>query len=256
MKCQCSEVQWGCHNDAVPGSGGYCSDCALVMEDNCWQESCNCECSLCNAGLSFVPRRQKWRCKCTNHDGEFRCVMPVDDQSEYCPNCDPFTHGGCICDCCQCNDAKANEARGSTGEVNDIIDPTRCPCITHDGRQCADKPLEGYEYCEDCSTGYCDCECTGCNNQSAPEPEPKIICIDTVQAEAPTLRARSPVPILIHQHAKPMQKTVLPKPRAKSTEPKYVHAGGAAAEMQKVSIVESPPIASVTSNHQSVDKRI
>ena len=31
---------------------------------------------------------------------------------------------------------------------------------------------------------------------------------------------------------------------------------GPAAEMQKVSIVESPPIASVTSNHQSVDKRI
>ena len=105
--------------------------------------------------------------------------MPATENS-FCALCDPFDHGWCKCSCCQCEAARSKELRAEADETPadrklaeaDVIDARKCACILAVGRQCTVTPMEGKEWCYDCSAGYCDFECSKCRtNRHEPEPE-------------------------------------------------------------------------------------
>ena len=106
--------------------------------------------------------------------------MPATENS-FCALCDPFDHGWCKCSCCQCEAARNKELRAAPCEAPadrklaeaDVIDVRKCVCISAAGRQCTATPMEGKEWCYDCSAGYCDCECSKCRTgRREPESEP------------------------------------------------------------------------------------
>jgi hypothetical protein len=174
IQCMCSHHEWGCVHNAEPASS-HCRHCKNhAMSD---QEECNCECLLCTDESKKGAKVHEWRCQCTHH-GSHQCVLPAHENG-YCASCDPFEHGWCICSCCTCSTAQKLEDSSKLGndtqKITDVIERDQCACISANGIQCVCIPMPSREFCYDCSAGYCDCECNGCQGARM-EYEQKPVC--------------------------------------------------------------------------------
>ena len=117
-------------------------------------------------------------------------MLPVSENG-FCEHCDPFQHGSCLCKCIQCNTVRKQSASTeSAAEATDIIKPNQCSCISADGTQRTLTPLEGYEFCEDCSAGYCDCTCKKCC-RARKEGEPGMLLSEKTAVPEATLHEHS-----------------------------------------------------------------